>query len=78
MTNGKLVSVRHRVIVNSYNARMSIVYFGAPPPHASISPLPEMITPENPRQYKSFTWSEYKKAMYSVKLGENRLDHFRE
>jgi len=77
MTNGRLVSVRHRAIVNSCSARMSVVCFGAPPPHASISPLPEMITADNPRQYKSFTWGEYKKAMYSLRLGQNRLDHFR-
>ncbi|XP_008781172.2 gibberellin 2-beta-dioxygenase 2-like [Phoenix dactylifera] len=78
MTNGRLVSVRHRAMVNSYSSRLSMVYFGAPPLHEWISPLPEMITPQMPRCYRSFTWAEYKRAMYSLRLGHNRLDHFRQ
>ncbi|KAG1371392.1 gibberellin 2-beta-dioxygenase 2 [Cocos nucifera] len=77
MTNGRLVSVRHRAIVDSYSSRLSMAYFGAPPLHEWISPLPEMITPQMPRCYKSFTWAEYKKAMYSLRLGHNRLDLYR-
>ncbi|XP_008793360.1 gibberellin 2-beta-dioxygenase 2-like [Phoenix dactylifera] len=77
MTNGRLVSVRHRAMVDSYSSRLSMAYFGAPPLHEWISPLPEMITPQMPRCYKSFTWAEYKKAMYSLRLGHNRLDLFR-
>ncbi|XP_072954627.1 gibberellin 2-beta-dioxygenase 2 [Typha angustifolia] len=78
MTNGRLVSVRHRAMANSsYKSRLSIVFFGAPPLHSLISPLPEMITPALPRRYKSFTWAEYKKTMYSLRLSHNRLDLFR-
>ncbi|XP_073009119.1 gibberellin 2-beta-dioxygenase 6-like isoform X2 [Typha latifolia] len=78
MTNGRLVSVRHRAMANSsYKSRLSIVFFGAPPLHSLISPLPEMITPAAPRRYKSFTWAEYKKTMYSLRLSHNRLDLFR-
>ncbi|XP_020576028.1 gibberellin 2-beta-dioxygenase 2-like [Phalaenopsis equestris] len=77
MTNGRLVSVRHRAMTNSYKSRMSIIYFAAPELHTWITPLPDMITADNPRRYKSFTWAEYKKAMYSLKLGQNRLDRFK-
>ncbi|KAH7666584.1 Gibberellin 2-beta-dioxygenase protein [Dioscorea alata] len=78
MTNGRLVSVRHRVMGNKSNgARMSTAFFGAPPLHAWISPMPETITRFRPCCYKSFTWSEFKKVMYSLRLGHDRLDLFR-
>ncbi|RRT60099.1 hypothetical protein BHE74_00021587 [Ensete ventricosum] len=76
MTNGRLVSVRHRAMANSCRPRTSTVFFGAPSPGTRITPLPQMIKPQAPRRYKSFTWAEYKKAMYSLRLGHNRLDLF--
>ena len=77
LTNGRFVSVRHRAMANSYTSRLSMIYFGAPPLHAWISPLPETITPSTPRRYKSFTWAEYKKTMYTLRLSHNRLNLYK-
>ncbi|OAY69820.1 Gibberellin 2-beta-dioxygenase 2 [Ananas comosus] len=78
MTNGRLTSIRHRAMANSsYKSRLSIIFFGAPPLHSLISPLPEMITADSPRRYRPFTWAEYKKTMYSLRLSQDRLDLFR-
>lgn len=79
MTNGRFVSVRHRALNNSSNSksRMSMAYFATPPLNACINALPEMVTPEKPRLYKPFTWGEYKSTLYSLRLGDTRLNLFR-
>ncbi|KAL6897776.1 hypothetical protein ACP4OV_006735 [Aristida adscensionis] len=76
LTNGRLVSVRHRVIANACRPRLSTIYFASPPLHARISALPEMITAGSPCQYRPFTWAEYKTTMYSLRLSHSRLDLF--
>ncbi|KAH7513513.1 hypothetical protein FEM48_Zijuj12G0208300 [Ziziphus jujuba var. spinosa] len=77
MTNGRFKSVRHRAITGSFESRMSIAYFAAPPLNAKITAPPEMVKPESPILYRPFTWAEYKKTTYSLRLGDTRLNLFR-
>nr|GMD77485.1 gibberellin 2-beta-dioxygenase 2-like [Ipomoea batatas] len=77
LTNGRFMSVRHRVMLGSLKTRMSMGYFGAPALNTTISCPSKLATPENPRLYQAFTWAEYKKTTYSRKLGDNRLQLFR-
>ncbi|OMO58522.1 Isopenicillin N synthase [Corchorus olitorius] len=77
MSNGRFVSVRHRAVTNSYKSRMSMAFFGAPPLHAWVTAPSELVTPHRPLLYNPFTWAEYKKASFSLRLGDTRLDLFR-
>ncbi|XP_047178457.1 gibberellin 2-beta-dioxygenase 2-like [Vigna umbellata] len=77
MTNGRFVSVRHRAVTNSHKSRMSVAYFGGPPLDACIVAPSVMVTPQRPSLFKPFTWAEYKKVTYSMRLGERRIDLFR-
>lgn len=76
MTNGKFKSVRHRAVNDPSKSRLSFGYFSGPPLHAKITALPEFITPEKPSLYKPFTWAEFKKNAYSLRLKENRLKFY--
>ena len=77
MTNGRFVSVRHRALVtNSYKCRLSMAFFASPPLNAWISAPKEMVTAEKPRFYRPFTWAEYKRTTYTLRLGDTRLNLF--
>ncbi|XP_047096482.1 gibberellin 2-beta-dioxygenase 3-like isoform X4 [Lolium rigidum] len=76
LTNGRFRSVRHRVMVNSIRSRVSVIFFGGPPPRETLAPLPELVGEGGRRRYREFTWREYKASAYRTKLAENRLCHF--
>ncbi|CAL4902281.1 unnamed protein product [Urochloa decumbens] len=77
LTNGRLKSVRHRVVANSLKPRVSMIYFAGPAPEQRIAPLPELLGHGEQGVYREFTWGDYKKAAYRSRLGDNRLDPFR-
>ncbi|OQU77607.1 hypothetical protein SORBI_3009G077500 [Sorghum bicolor] len=77
LTNGRFRSVRHRVMVSSGRPRVSVIFFGGPPPRERLAPLPGLVDREGGRRrYREFTWREYKTSAYRTKLADNRLCYF--
>ncbi|KAJ6811870.1 gibberellin 2-beta-dioxygenase-like [Iris pallida] len=76
LTNGRFRSVRHRVEANRCKSRLSMIFFGGPPPQQVIRPLSQLLTNGERSRYKEFTWAEYKKSSYNSKLADNRLAPF--
>ncbi|CAN4112716.1 unnamed protein product [Withania somnifera] len=76
LTNGRFTSVRHRVLaINSWESRMSMMYFAAPAPDAWITaPQINNITSNI---YRPFTWANFKQIVYSLRLADSRLDYFK-
>ncbi|XP_062090168.1 gibberellin 2-beta-dioxygenase 1-like [Humulus lupulus] len=75
MTNSRFQSVKHRVLANGLQSRVSMIYFGGPPLCEKIAPLPCLMKGEE-SLYKEFTWFEYKKSAFKTRLSDNRLGHF--
>ncbi|KAL2341127.1 hypothetical protein Fmac_009067 [Flemingia macrophylla] len=76
MTNGRFKSVKHRVLADTSKSRLSMIYFGGPPLSENIAPLPSLMPKGEESLYKEFTWWEYKKAMYTSRLADDRLGPF--
>ncbi|OEL38025.1 Gibberellin 2-beta-dioxygenase 1 [Dichanthelium oligosanthes] len=76
LTNGRFRSVRHRVVVNSERSRLSMIFFGGPPPGERLAPLPQLLGDGGRSRYREFTWREFKNSGCRTRLGEDRLSRF--
>ncbi|KAK3163337.1 hypothetical protein QOZ80_1AG0002290 [Eleusine coracana subsp. coracana] len=77
LTNGRFRSVRHRVVVNGERSRVSMIFFGGPPPGERLAPLPQLLREDGGRsRYKEFTWKEFKTSGCRTRLAEDRLSRF--
>jgi gibberellin 2beta-dioxygenase len=76
MTNGRFKSVKHRVMVNSTRSRLSMIFFGGPPPRQKLGPSPLLMEKGEQSLYREFTWREYKSSAFRSRLADNRLVQF--
>ncbi|RLN22812.1 gibberellin 2-beta-dioxygenase 1-like [Panicum miliaceum] len=76
LTNGRFRSVRHRVVVNSERSRVSMIFFGGPPPGERLAPLPQLLGDGGRSRYREFTWAEFKNSGCRTRLAEDRLSRF--
>ncbi|XP_051210072.1 gibberellin 2-beta-dioxygenase 3-like [Lolium perenne] len=78
LTNGRFMSVKHRVVAPEAGkpSRLSVIYFSGPSATQRIAPLPELMRDGEQSLYREFTWGEYKKAAYKTRLGDHRLGPF--
>ncbi|XP_062219240.1 gibberellin 2-beta-dioxygenase 3-like [Phragmites australis] len=76
LTNGRFRSVRHRVVVNSERSRVSMIFFGGPPPGERLAPLPQLLGDGGRSRYREFTWGEFKSSGCRTRLAEDRLSRF--
>lgn len=76
LTNGRFRSVRHRVVVNSERSRVSMIFFGGPPPGERLAPLPPLLGDGGRSRYREFTWKEYMSSNYRGRLADDRLCRF--
>ncbi|KAG6405026.1 hypothetical protein SASPL_132606 [Salvia splendens] len=76
MTNGRLRSVKHRVVAESVRARVSMIYFGGAPLTEKITALEGVMEEGEESLYREFTWCEYKESTYKSRLGDDRLSLF--
>lgn len=72
LTNGRFKSVRHRAVTNTLRSRISMMFFGAPALDATIVTPSQLVDEDRPAQYMPFLWSQYKKSIYGLKLGQTR------
>lgn len=78
LTNGRLKSVKHRVVVKreERRSRISMMFFGAPALDAVVTSPCQLLDEDHPGFYKPFSWRDYKKSLYSLKLGNSLLQRF--
>uniref|UniRef100_A0ACD5VEY2 Uncharacterized protein n=1 Tax=Avena sativa TaxID=4498 RepID=A0ACD5VEY2_AVESA len=77
LTNGRFRSVKHRVVVSSERSRVSMIFFGGPPPGQRLAPLRQLMGDGGRSRYREFTWKEYKSSTHrGSRLVDDRLCRF--
>ncbi|KAG0461506.1 hypothetical protein HPP92_021803 [Vanilla planifolia] len=82
LSNGRFKSVRHRVVVNRGDHRVSAAYFIGPPADVKVGPIRWLLGSDQGPVFRPVTWPEYlgirarlfDKALDSVRLPGNRID----
>ncbi|TVU31280.1 hypothetical protein EJB05_22961, partial [Eragrostis curvula] len=74
-TNGRYMSVEHRVVVDPQKERLSIAVFHNPSMDAMIGPLKEIATCEKDQVYMTVDHASFRRLYFSAKLeGKNFLE----
>lgn len=68
--------MKHRVLANSLQSRLSMIFFGGPPLKERVAPLPLLMEEGEESLYREFTWCEYMTTAYKTKLVDDRLGLF--
>ncbi|KAJ4952963.1 hypothetical protein NE237_029795 [Protea cynaroides] len=61
LSNGRIRTVIHRVLVNQAYNRISMAYFYTPTPNTQIKPFSHLVEPGDVPRYRSMLWEEYTK-----------------
>ncbi|KAH0466383.1 hypothetical protein IEQ34_006486 [Dendrobium chrysotoxum] len=71
-SNGRLQSVKHRVVCKKAMPRISIALFLLAPKHGSIETEPAFIDTDHPKLYKTFIYNVYRKQRntFDFRTGE--------
>ncbi|CAO2208344.1 unnamed protein product [Urochloa humidicola] len=81
VSNNELKSVEHRVVIKStQDARVSIALFFNPAKRDKsdlFGPLPELVTPEKPALYRSFTLPEFMSARREYGHSRSSIERFK-
>ena len=78
-SNNWIPSVKHRVIVNGKQSRVSLALFTSFPDEMEIDAPPELLDNENRRRYRAFKYSKYlafKKQQIERGKWENPLNAY--
>ncbi|KAK9725348.1 hypothetical protein RND81_05G137700 [Saponaria officinalis] len=70
VTNGKLKSVKHRVITNATLARMTVAFFIEPRKDCLVLPAKSLIGPDNPPLYRPVGFREMLSGIQTAFMGE--------
>ncbi|PKI54913.1 hypothetical protein CRG98_024695 [Punica granatum] len=80
ISNDQYKSVEHRVLANpSKDPRVSIAVFCNPSNREnSFGPLPELLSPQNPAQFRQFTFADYMRRFFTKELdGKSLVNYYR-